>query len=141
MTRSELTVRLLRWFEGIMPNRTKRLMCLASLSAYMKGSTSLDAETITKLNNVMVLSSEDSALKLPVELSKAIWNGPDGKELISTDVFNLDIIRQRAPTTLRAAVNAVVAGIPSWMRYADDAEMIADVTKLLATSPQVLGID
>lgn len=125
---------------GMLPVKDKRLVCLASLSAYVKGSTMFDASIAAKLNKLMVLCSDDKAMRLPVQLSVAIWFNVDGERLIPLEVLNTDIVRQHDPSKMDQAVTAVIQAMPKWMRYADDEEIAEDVEKLLDVSPVVLGL-
>lgn len=122
--------------EELLPGRTKRLIFLASFSARLKGEAPLDNETLAKLNTVMVLSSSDSAIKLPVVLSKAVWNGRTISEITHDEV--------RTPQTLtkdrlQTIATSVLSAMPKWLRYDNDAAIRADVVKLIDNRNLVLG--
>lgn len=140
MDQNAVVLKIYCWLGALLPKRTKRLMCLASVFAYSRGSTDLDDETIKKLNNVMGLAGEDRAIKLPVHLSRAIWHGPDGKERISTDVLNPDVLKQPDPVNFRRIAEACVAVMPSWIRYGDDREMAEEVEKLFALDTRAFPV-
>jgi hypothetical protein len=108
------------------PGRTKRLILIASLSASMCQKTVLPKETLRKLNHVMELSSNDSALVLPIQLSKAIWNGRDGNVVLPALA---DI--ERAPHTLHDAVVKIVTVIPKWLHYASVETICSDILRLM----------
>lgn len=119
---------VVRFFGARLPDRMKRLVYLASLGAYIKGSTSLDDATISKLNKVMALGSNDKALKLPVLLSKAIW---DGKVTpLPHDVYMEHQLG--AATVEKVMAHAAVAGTPKWLRYGEEQLIQNDVEKLLS---------
>ena len=96
----------------------------------------MDNETLAKLNTVMVLSSSDSAIKLPVVLSKAVWNGRTISEITHDEV--------RTPQTLtkdrlQTIATSVLSAMPKWLRYDNDAAIRADVVKLIDNRNLVLG--
>jgi len=97
--------------------RMKRLVHLASLGAYLKGSTSLDDDTLNKLNTVMALGRNGAALKLPVLLSHTIW---DGKVLVQSQ--NPDA----SPSVTT----------PKWLSYGEEGIIQRDVEKLVSVFRQ-----
>lgn len=110
-----------------LPNRTKRLVFLASLTARLKETQSPDTETISKLNRAMELAKSDSAIKLPYELSRAIWHGKT-----SYQIFNADISQESLhPIRVKEMSTSVLLAMPSWLRYGSDTDMEQDVSKLL----------
>lgn len=116
--RGALASRISGFLHTHLPKRTKRLVGLASLGAHLKGTTSLDDQAISKLNTIMALGSRDSALKLPVQLSKVIWNG------------RAKDIRPKVESPDQSAVK-VVQDFPRWLRYDDEGTMRADVEALI----------
>lgn len=118
-----------------LPNRTKRLVFLASLAARLKGSESFDTETLHKLNRIMELGKSDSALKLPYGLSRAIWHGKTSYELLSAEYAesSLDSVR-KAEMTAR-----IINAMPNWLRYGPDQDIKVDVGRLLDNKSMVLG--
>lgn len=119
-----------------LPGRTKRLIFLASFCARLKGESALDHETISKLNQAMVLSSSDSALSLPVELSKVIWNGRTISEITHDEVqAPQELTKDRLQTVAEYVLNAM----PSWLRYGADDVIRKDVVKLLGNRELVGG--
>lgn len=123
--------------------KTKRMVFLASLSARLKsesfkGSMSFadDDETLAKLNEVMVLAHRPSAAKLPVALSKVIWQDQTVEQITQEDV------RTSKPFTkehLQKISARVLDAMPSWLRYDSDPVIKSDVTKLLENRSVVLG--
>lgn len=118
-----------------LPNRTKRLVFLASLAARLKGSDTFDSETLHKLNRVMELGKTDSALKLPYELSRAIWQGKTSYEILDLDFTSSSFNQARKEEMSQRIINAM----PSWLRYGSDKDIFVDVNHLLDNKSLVLG--
>jgi hypothetical protein len=79
MSRASVAIKevLVDMLDKHLPRRTKRLLFLASFFASVKDEKepSFDDPALQKLNQLMRLSNTDSALKLPVHLSRVIWRG------------------------------------------------------------------
>lgn len=114
-------------FAGVLskhlPNRTKRLILFASLSARMCNTTRFDKTTLSKLNQVMLLGSDDNALKLPMQLSKAIWKGDNGVQVLHPEPQAAD------PDEV---INRVLDAIPSWLRYGHSETIRADLKTFMS---------
>lgn len=106
-----------------LPNRTKRLILFASLSARMCNTTRFDKTTLSKLNQVMLLGSDDNALNLPVQLSKVIWKGDTGVQVLCPEPQAIDP---------QAAIERVFQAIPSWLRYAQPETIRADLMTFMS---------
>jgi len=115
-----------RFFGAHLPVRMKRLVHIASLGAYLKGSTSLDDATMNKLNTVMGLGSNAKALKLPVLLSRVIW---DGK--IQTHDLKMETPLTVTPEVMAQMKARCMKGTPRWLRYGEDTLIESEVGKLL----------
>lgn len=110
-----------------LPGRTKRLIFLASLTARLKDSTDLSHDTLSRLNQLMVLANSDSAIRLPVQLSRVIWHGNMPKEICDPQL------------SLNHHIEALKANMPDWLRYGEDAAIHQDLAKLLGHRYEVLG--
>ncbi len=128
---------LTSWLVGMGNMRMKRLTSIASLFAYVKGSTEIDSETIAKMNAVMALASDESAMTLPIHLSKVIWCDRNGKPLLSMDVL-AEAIKTHDSETISSAISDVVAGMPEWLRYSGEADMKADLEKFFNVAPSLI---
>lgn len=118
--------RLANMLDRHLPERTKRLLFLASFSAQLRDPREYDQEMLHKLNQMFELSSDDAALKLPVHLSHAIWrNRPLEPGLRLT--LRSECIQGRASTI----ATKVVKAMPRWLRYGDDKRMLTEITQLL----------
>lgn len=112
--------------------RTKRLLFLASFSAQLRDPKEFDSELLHKLNAMFELSSDDAALKLPVQISHAIWrNRPLEPGLRLT--LRTESMQGRAT----ALGKKVIEAMPSWMRYGDDKRMLKDTEQLLSNWQQL----
>jgi hypothetical protein len=140
MTSSGLKVAIVNRIGGFLqrhlPNRTKRLIFLASLSARLKNTQNFDNATLTKLNQVMVLSHTESAIKLPVQLSRAIWNGRSAGEIFNADLQKESLQKER----LAELVANVINSMPAWLCYGEKETIEQDVSRLLNNRDAVLGV-
>jgi hypothetical protein len=116
-SRKVWTLRAVGFFGARLPVRMKRLFHLASLGAYLKGSTSLDDDTLNKLNTVMALGSNSAALKLPVLLSRTIWDGKVQHHAQDPDA---------SPSVIT----------PKWLSYGEEGLIQRDVEKLVSVFRQ-----
>lgn len=121
-----------QFLDRYLPRRTKRLMFLASFFARVKdgqveGEPQIDDPVLEKLNRLMQLSKSDSALKLPIHLSKAIWRG---KTL--TDICGESILAdQTSPDMIEHATKQIIMAMPKWLRYGRPEDIEKDVRQLL----------
>ena len=121
-----------QFLDRYLPRRTKRLMFLASFFARVKdgqveGEPQIDDPVLEKLNHLMQLSSSDSALRLPVHLSRAIWRG---KTL--TDICGKEILTEQVtPEVIEHAIKQIIMAMPKWLRYGRPEDIEKDVRQLL----------
>lgn len=120
--------------EQHLPRRTKRLLFLASLSARVKEEPEFDNETLHKLNRLMELSNSDSALKLPIHLSRVIWQGKTIQEICGEEIVK----GQLTPDRIQLAAQRVQSLMPSWLRYGRPEDITKDLKQLL-THRQILA--
>ena len=111
-----------------LPMKTKRQVFLASFAALLKGATTYDQETFSKLNRVLALSeSGDSALGVSAILSNVIWNGKTSYDVCNEDVtqgtFSADRISQ--------VVANVLSIMPKWLLYGTTEDIEKDVSVIL----------
>lgn len=124
---------------GILSERMKRLVFLASFSARMKNqaSTPFDHETVHKLNQLMTLCSTEEAIQFPVILNKVIWRGRTvfeivaDQQILSSYPFDKERLQQLASRVLEA--------MPKWLRYGTDDTIRGDVEKLLTNRSVLIG--
>jgi hypothetical protein len=119
------------YFTGILnelPSRTKRSIFLVSLTARLKPQDKVDNEIFSKLNLAMKLSKHDSALKLPYELSRAIWRGKEPYEILGREEVVVSSEKARVENLITRIINAM----PTWLQYAERSAIAKDVEELLA---------
>jgi hypothetical protein len=121
-----ITGRMASLAAKFLPERTKRLMFLASFGAQLKDPKEMSNELLHKLNQVLSLSPDDNALKFPVHLSHAIWRNRPLEPGVKQS-FKAEGIQDRAHGIARK----VVAAMPSWLHYGDEAKREKDVVDLL----------
>jgi len=119
-----------------LPTKTKRQFFLMSFAALLIGATTFDKETFKKLNRVLVLSeSGESALAVPLILSKVIWNGKTSYEVCQEDV--------KEGTFSAARISSVVANIlnsmPKCLHYGNTEDIEKDVGVILKDRIELLG--
>lgn len=109
-----------------LPDRTKRSILLASLLNHI--STDLNRESVHKLNEVMALSSSDSALMFPIQISKVIWRG----KVNEITLANLD-----QAASLDKIARQLTDLIPNCLQYSSYQTMCDDIKKLLVNKPKL----
>jgi hypothetical protein len=118
----------------VLPERTKRLMFLASLSAHLKETNQMSKESLRKINALFGLSADDNALKFPVHLSHAIWRNRPLEPGVRQSFTASDIRPRGAP--ISAIARKVIDAMPQCLRY-DEPKMEKDVVDLLQNWQQV----
>lgn len=114
---------LSRILTKVLPDRTKRLVLLSSLYARMSGQTSFDSKTISKLNQIMMLSSKDSALEFPMQLSRVIWQRDRGTSVL----YPLETQENE-----EQLVEQIFDKVPQCLLYSDKQAVSQDIAKLLS---------
>jgi hypothetical protein len=115
-----------------LPERTKRLLFLASFSAQLKAPQEFNGEMLHKLNKMLELSTDDAALKFPIHISHAIWRNRPLELGVRIDSKALP-----DQTEVRGIGLRIVSAMPKWLRYGDECKMLHDVERLLHNWQQV----
>lgn len=119
-----------------LPTKTKRQVFLVSFAALLKGATTYDQETFSKLNRVLALSeSGDNALAVPVILSKVIWNGKTSMEVCQENVLEGSFTSDR----ISHIVSNILNIMPKWLHYGATEEIEKDVAVILKDRIALLG--
>jgi hypothetical protein len=119
----------------VLPERTKRLMFLASLSAHLKETNQMSTESLRKINELFSLSADDNALKFPVHLSHAIWRNRPLEPGVRQSLTSEDKLPKAGPA-IAAIARKVIDAMPACLRY-DEPKMESDVVDLLRNLQQV----
>lgn len=119
----------IRFLDQRLPRRTKRLLFLASFFARVKPEKepSFSTPVLAKLNTLMELSNRDTALKLPVHLSHAIWRGKSLDEICGDKILDGEVTTER----LEHATQSIITQMPKWLRYGRPSDIEKDVRQLL----------
>jgi hypothetical protein len=119
-----------------LPTKTKRQVFLVSFAALLKGATTYDQETFSKLNRVLALSeSGESALAVPAILSKVIWNGKTSYEICQEDVMEGSFTSDR----ITHIVGNILNSMPKWLHYGSTEEIEKDISVILKDRIALLG--
>lgn len=118
----------------ILSSRTKRIMFISSLYAYIKQIQNPDEEIALKLNQVMCLSSREDALMLPMALSKYIWrNGASihcSTEEVQMNQLSDALRRVDSLAQQRIISEQVIQNTPQWLQYGSHRRMRYDLMEL-----------
>lgn len=106
-----------------LPDRTKRLILLASIYGMVVNREVLRRESIKKLNELMELSSDDNAIMFPVHISKVIWRNKGAENIIC------GIDGKGCEQTL---AKSLVDIVPNCLKYSTYEQMLEDIQKLLS---------
>lgn len=126
---------LCRWFLSLMPNRTKRLALIASMNAYVERKTQLDGVEIKKLNELFDLTTNESALQLPVLLAEVMWSdhmGERDRDMVQCVSAKNERVSEAMQQTI---VSTIINSIPQYLRY-DGSQMLHDVRQFVSLKAQ-----
>ena len=105
-------------------DRMKRAILFASLAASQDG-TRFSKEMIHKLNNIMVLAESDQPLQMPVMLSRVIWSGDRGEQVLYA---------MTKCSSVEESVECLMSAIPEWLKYGNLKGMREDLVKLVRSN-------
>lgn len=98
-----------------LPDRAKRAIFVASLSANVKRTSELDETTLKKLNELMGLCRNVDSLRIPAPVSKVIWDG--------RIVFDVSRVftetAQVSDGDISLIISVIKNQIPDWLRYGE----------------------
>lgn len=105
----------------------RRLLYLTTLYSRYNHLQQLEASAIEKLNYLLVVASDDNALRLPVRLGHVYW-----AEVALDDILNRDVLRKVDLRQMRSLAQKVVAIAPNCLRYGDSTNrMTTDTYQLI----------
>ncbi len=131
---TQFNAKVLRTLYHLIPHHMKRVVLWASvLSAYRK-SNEVDNACVKALNNLLGLCKKDSAMALPISISKVIWEDMNGAVQVLHDADIQSPFNQKAQLRER-----FIKAIPSWLRYGSDSNMGDDFDKLVQNR-NIVGI-
>lgn len=121
---------------GIAPDRIKRLVFVASLSARLKKDfTALDEEALKNLNDAMNLGTDAGSLKAPVHFADILWDGKSALEICGEEVPTAEVTPKEV---LQRVARHIAAQTPACMRYKNQS-LEKDVETLLIKKSVALG--
>lgn len=116
-----------------LPDRTKRMVVISSLTANVLKLEELDTPTMERLNKAFKLCSLNEAMQLPVLLNSLLWRNKPISGVIRV-LMTEDNVCESKITVLTQSVKSV---IPVWLRYSD-AQLHDDVTYFLTHRKDML---
>lgn len=116
----------------IAPPRARRLIYITTVYNQLVQENILKETTLAKLNQNMNLVCDESALKLPVEMSELIWHDICFKDIIKEELGQIVCnTNECLPfNDARAFSSRIVEQTPKWLMYGDRNKMVEDLEKL-----------
>lgn len=111
---------------------TKRIIFVTSLYTRVSRLNQLEQSAITKLNQLMVLATNEDSLSFTSRLHQVIWGGTGINETLTPEILRSEMSEE----VRRQLSTRVVDMSPKWLRY-EKPNMIKDVVNLLRQSPQL----
>ena len=121
--------------DKVLPDRTKRLIFFSSFLAHIQICDYSDKSLINRLNLLLNLSKDDSALVFPMHLHNQIWSKLhidkilEEKGIDITDVNQISKIEFMSPK-VRTLSEDIIKVMPDWLRYDSNTRMRSDLIKL-----------
>lgn len=130
------------FLEGFLPAKTKRMILLSSLLAYIQGTKSPDQQLVCKLNHLLKLSNNDKSIMVPPLLNERIWGDVVSRtEPLSKDGFMLSELSEIKDFKVfsyrsRFISDRIIRRTPSWLRYGSNKQIREDLIALLTNLHQ-----
>lgn len=110
-----VTAGLIHFVVRRLPDRAKRMIFVASLSATVKHTSELDASFLKKLNALMGLCRNADSLRIPAPVIKVIWDG--------RIVHDVSRVFTESKTVSDRDISLVISSIknqiPDWLNYGE----------------------
>lgn len=111
---------------------TKRIIFVTSLYTRVSRLTQLEAAAVAKLNQLMVLATNEDSLTFTSRLQNVVWSQTPLEETLTPEILRTGLTDARC----EELSTRVVDMSPKWLRY-EKPRMIQDVASLLRQSPQL----
>lgn len=131
---TQFNAKVLRKMYHLIPRHMKRLVLWSSLLSAYRRSNEVDNKCVKALNDLLGLAKKESAMALPITVSKVIWEDMDGAVQVLHDADQQTVLSQKSQLRER-----FIKAIPSWLRYSNEADMGKDFDKLLQNR-KIMGI-
>lgn len=137
-------MKLFTWLLGkMLPDQIKRMIFLSSLAAYVRNLNQPDIETLEKLNEILLLSNNAEALRLPMEISSKIWGKFNIEQLKSAgasfDEENNLSMQGLQKSQMRIVANRLIDHMPKWLKYQSKEGTRQDIYKLFLSLDLIIG--
>lgn len=111
---------IVRW----VPRHMRRVILWATVLTACRKSNSVDDQCIAALNDLLKLCQQRNAIRLPITLSRALWQDLAGAvEIIKSN--------PKTPADSVAYSHSFVKQIPEWLRYSSDSAIERDFNTLV----------
>lgn len=127
---SSLVWAVMEFFLSKLVNQhTKRIIFVTSLYTRMSRLTQLEHSAISKLNQLMVLATNEESLTFTSRLNRIIWGRTDINDKLTPELLRGELSEELC----QQLSTEVVDMYPRWLRY-EKPNMIKDVSNLLRQS-------
>lgn len=127
-----------RFLGSVLSPSAKRMIFLSSLAAHLKNVNNPDRDLLEKLNELMSLSKDSSALRLPMLMQARIWDSFDVSEIkqLNAPVKTLAEVpgSRLSMAQLRILSIRIIRHIPKCLHYDSTEMMRQDIFKLVKNS-------
>lgn len=132
---------LVRLLGAALPDYAKRILFLSSLAAHMNNVSNPDRELMEKLNELMSLSKDTGALRLPMLLHGKMWDTLDISELkqLDTPIKSLTEVpgAKLKMAQVRILAARIIRHIPKCLHYDSKEAMRNDIYRLMKHSQEL----
>lgn len=94
--------------DTVLPDRTKRLLLISSLSGRLLKKENINDDYLALLNTQLSLCREEDAIRLPIAINEQIW--PE----CPIDIVDTNMVSDKDITSL---VKRIMEKIPEWLKY------------------------
>lgn len=112
---------------------TRRIIFITSLYTRVSSLEKLQQSAVAKLNQLMVLATNEDSLTFSARLQNVIWSKTEINSRLTPEVFRGHMSEEQ----IRDLATDVVDMAPQWLRY-PKSSMIKDVYNLLTHSDELV---
>ncbi len=112
---------------------TKRIIFVTSLYTRMSRMETLQHSAVAKLNQLMVLATNEDSLSFSARLQSVIWNKTALNSVLTPEVLHMQLSEEQR----REISTQVVDMAPRWLRY-QKPSMIKDICSLLTHTDELV---
>lgn len=124
--------RFLFWLLSKLPNRSKRMVFIVSLTQRFRAQEQIDPRTLAKLNSIMAIDTSESSMWMPAQLAQIIWNDQSVKSICNTPTPQYAVLDEHAISQL---CEAVVNGQQRCLQYGPAEVIMKDLHALVKGAP------